>query len=432
MKYLLTILLFFIISLFSFGQSAYESPFQVAHKLFNSDTLINYLQPVSRLEKIKNKYDSLDQLGYWQQAMATYYSFLGNIFASYECLYSGSGPSDELPLPSPYYLRPASNAIVTSVEGYRILALNESHNMPYHRIFASTLLKPLKEKGFTHFAVEAINSRDSLLSQRGYPISSSGFYVKEPFFANLIRRAISLGYKIVPYEIRAAQEKTFSDPHRRVAFRDSIHAVNIASVFNTNLHAKVFMYAGYDHIYKGISDNNLKRAAHILNDFYKLPTLSIDQVQMNGARSDLYQNGFYKYLLQKTAISQPVCLLLESGKWWVSDELAGKVDIQVFHPRIDEDVSFQSIAGDQIKSIIIGPLISEKIMNAYYRYDAKLLQLYVLREYEKHGGLAIPVFQKVLEKNLEMISFSVELNEEPLVLLLRDTKGSVHLKEKLN
>lgn len=99
------------------------------------------------------------------------------------------------------------------METEQIIIINEAHHFPYHRIFISSLLKVLYEKGFRYYGAETLNYGDSTLMQLRYPTLTTGFYTAEPQFASLAREALKLGYKIFPYEARSLQ--TISDPKQR-------------------------------------------------------------------------------------------------------------------------------------------------------------------------------------------------------------------------
>jgi hypothetical protein len=62
------------------------------------------------------------------------------------------------------------------------------------------LLKGLYQKGFGYFATETLDVGDAGLQARGYPTLRSGAYIAEPMYADLVRTALNLGYRVTPYE----------------------------------------------------------------------------------------------------------------------------------------------------------------------------------------------------------------------------------------
>jgi hypothetical protein len=63
-------------------------------------------------------------------------------------------------------------------------------------------MKALRHKGYTYFAAETLFETDTRLNERGYPTKDTGAYINEPIYGDLIRTALRLGYRVVPYEWR--------------------------------------------------------------------------------------------------------------------------------------------------------------------------------------------------------------------------------------
>lgn len=110
-----------------------------------------------------------------------------------------------------YELQPAKKYIVEKAKSEKIIIINEAHNQPLHRVFTTTLLNELYALGFRYCAIEAL-SEDSLLNIDKYPKWTTGYYSAEPQFGNLIREALSIGYKLIAYE---AKEEFIMDVDKR-------------------------------------------------------------------------------------------------------------------------------------------------------------------------------------------------------------------------
>lgn len=152
----------------------------------------------------------------------------------------------------------------------KALMLNECHWCPSNRIMALKLLEPLKEEGYNYFAIEAVSEgEDNTINQKLYPLKSSGFYIKEPYFGLLIREAKKLGFQIVGYDYG------FNDSPKD---RDRIQAENIANIFKEDTNAKVFVYAGIDHIIE--MNNSRKWMAEYFKEITKIDPITIDQVEI--------------------------------------------------------------------------------------------------------------------------------------------------------
>lgn len=72
------------------------------------------------------------------------------------------------------------------------------------RLLTLELLEPLRDRGFTHLALEALWWGDPI-NERGYPTDETGYYVNDVVFAELVRTALALGYELIPYEIEPEQ-----------------------------------------------------------------------------------------------------------------------------------------------------------------------------------------------------------------------------------
>ncbi|MDO5610946.1 MAG: hypothetical protein Q4G62_09305 [Pseudomonadota bacterium] len=101
---------------------------------------------------------------------------------------------------------PALQAILDMTRDQRVVMINEAHTVARTRVLTLQLLEPMREAGFTHLGLETLSVGDDgrlfddALPTRGYPTNHSGYYTREPIFAEIIREAIRLGYTLVAYE----------------------------------------------------------------------------------------------------------------------------------------------------------------------------------------------------------------------------------------
>jgi hypothetical protein len=116
----------------------------------------------------------------------------------------------------------------------------EAHNSPKHREWIEQVLPVLREAGFRDYAAEGLGESPQSLQQRGYPVTSTGFYVSDPQFGNVLRTAINLGLELHRYE---AQGKNYRDRERE-------QAANLAKLFAENPKLKLVVHAGYGHVFK--------------------------------------------------------------------------------------------------------------------------------------------------------------------------------------
>ena len=122
----------------------------------------------------------------------------------------------------------------------RIVIIMESHNAPKHREWIEQTLSTFREAGFAIYAAEGLGESGSALKQRGYPITSTGYYTNDPRFGNLLRKAIELGFEIREYDSfpRDAQQ------------REQDQARALAAVFSSHPTTRLLVHAGHAHVFK--------------------------------------------------------------------------------------------------------------------------------------------------------------------------------------
>ena len=264
-------------------------------------------------------------------------SFVG----AYEELYYRSSYSDSTivneikGILKSYEPTKAIDLILSKTSSEQIVIINESHHRPEHRKFTADLLEELYQQGYRYLALEAIFSNqlarytnypenkyflgDTTIHKRGYPLmnASSGTYVKEPAFGNMIRKALKLGYKIIGYE---ENSKT----------RELNQARNLAKLFEDEPMAKLVVHCGFGHLieaptmWKGKMDTVM--AGH-LKALTQIDPLTIDQTKYYNY-SDVSEIVF-----KDIEDSSPQCLVLKDIVFnsHLTEEQA-YWDITVFHP----------------------------------------------------------------------------------------------------
>jgi hypothetical protein len=103
---------------------------------------------------------------------------------------AGLGPED------------AVAAITALASHRRVVMIIEAHHAPQHRLMTLLLLQSLKREGYGYFAAETLDKSDDRLQSRGYPTLATGFYTAEPLYGDVVRTALRLGYRVMPYELK--------------------------------------------------------------------------------------------------------------------------------------------------------------------------------------------------------------------------------------
>lgn len=171
----------------------------------------------------------------------------------------------------------------------KIIIINEAHHQPYHRVFTKKLLKSLYEKGFRYFGAETLSSWDTLLNKRKYVIQNTGYYTREPLYADLIRTALDLGYTVFAYETNSIKSDSSG-----INFREIEQAKNIKKVMDSNPNGKILIHCGYDHLVETDYPGWGKAMAGRLIEITGVNPFTIDQVKFTERSSSDYENPFFK------------------------------------------------------------------------------------------------------------------------------------------
>ncbi len=259
------------------------------------------------------------------QYLSWYQSFIGD-YADAESSFSidqkpiaGDAPS---PLTQPgWHAVPALDYIPQLAKKYRAVFVNEAHNIALTRTLTVRLLKPLRAEGFNVFAVETLYHSDiAALNKRGYPTADSGFYIREPIYAEMVRTALRLGYKVVAYE---------ADAEHTGNAREAQQAENLWKILKDDPNAKLVVNAGYAHIQKtGQFLGAQSMAEHFIKDSGIQP-LSVEQTILIPHQDRSMDYPEYDAIVAATHPSQPVVYIDKDGEPW---SLRSGYDISVIFP----------------------------------------------------------------------------------------------------
>jgi hypothetical protein len=217
----------------------------------------------------------------------------------------------------------AFEAISSVSSTAQIILINEAHHVPQHRAFTLELLKVLRHKGFTHFAAETLFESDTHLQERGYPTKDTGAYINEPLYGDLVRTALKLGYKVVPYEWHG--QYTPDNRERGQA------ANLVEQIFKDNPKARLVVHAGYSHINEKGTLAGAKTMAQRLKEMTGIDPFTIDQTMMTEHSAPEYEHPIYAYLIAKNRMVKPSVLRNRQSEMWTLEK--GKWDMTLFHPR---------------------------------------------------------------------------------------------------
>lgn len=222
---------------------------------------------------------------------------------------------------SKYRAADARDRILKEAASSQVVILNEAHHVSMHRVYLETLLEDLSKLGYRHLGIEALDPKDSILSRKRSPGKESGFYIQDPSFGNLIRRAFELDYAVFPYE------QYGHDSAQRARGRELSQAMNIKRMMDAYPEDKFIIYCGYDHAAEDSLNNfmglpmagQLKRLTGI--DPFTIDQTVLTEYFLVGSR--------YRKLMQ---INHDAVFTDSSGHYFSQASLPRRMDCNLFHP----------------------------------------------------------------------------------------------------
>lgn len=204
---------------------------------------------------------------------------------------------------------------------HRIVIIMEAHNATEHREWIEQTLPIFHEAGFRHYAAESLSEDGRALRIRGFPVETTGYYVADPRFGNLLRRAISLEFSIYEYEAH------FTNLPQE---REEQQAQALANIIATNPDAKLLVHAGYSHAFKQPQPGFGQWMAGKLWDKTGIEPYSIYQGH------DQYDSPDYRRVAELAGVSDQPKLLIPPPTGLsdpqFADIPAGAIDAFVIHP----------------------------------------------------------------------------------------------------
>ncbi len=258
-----------------------------------------------------------------------YDGFLGSYlraqrkFSIAQLLPAHAAPAPLAP-PGDWHAVPALQAIPKLARDKRAVFLNEDHTNPETRSLTVALLAPLRAEGFNTFAAETLYRKGIAgLRRRGYATAGTGFYTREPVYAEMVRTALKLGYRVIAYE---ASDAAHGDA------REAGEAANLyRRAFVDHPGARLVVNAGFAHIQK---HGRYLGGASMAEDFMRLSgidPLAIEQTMLTGHLRKSYDNPDWRAVIDALHPQQPIVFLDTRGRPW--SILPRRYTASVFFPR---------------------------------------------------------------------------------------------------
>lgn len=231
----------------------------------------------------------------------------------------------------------ALDAIAEAARDRRIVIINEAHHISGHRSFVAALLRRLRPLGFDRYACETFSPEGEVQAQDwrpGQPLHPLlGYYTNDPVFAEAVREAGELGYRLSAYEATTAQSvlpRTASGLDR-IAEREEAQAVNfIDRILKPYPDTRIVVHCGYSHAGEARLGKSDWFAAR-LKQKTGLDPLTIEQSQSWSAPQGSLDPPFTRAVRRRFRIERPV-VVERDGACLISPPFQGAMDLAVFHP----------------------------------------------------------------------------------------------------
>ncbi len=310
------------------------NPFEVYQKGVREN---DYLTPLIELRRNEAEYLKSKQ---WSGLIPDLLAYLNSFVGEYEAAYpfldrhfeKQVKPQPDLqksPLDD-YVPRDALETIASAADKHQVIMINEEHDTPLHRAFTARLLPVLYKKGFRYLAAETLSEADTNLNSRGYPTHKTGFYADDPVFGEMLRTALKLGFKLVPYEhnpkercVNIQDKPNFCQDERERGQAQNLYD----NIFKKDPQAKVLVHVGRGHNQKLKYDDWAFMGWHF-KEISRIEPLSVNQM-MSERSAPRYERPEYRYVTNKWKFNEPIVFQSKSGEWWKSNGF----DLVVYHPR---------------------------------------------------------------------------------------------------
>lgn len=341
------------------------------------------------------------------QYMSWYQTFVGDYpgaHDSYSIRQLAARDDAPSPLEGGYRAKPALDAIADLARNQKAVFFNEAHNVPLTRTLTVELLSRLRAEGFTHFAAETLYETDGDLATRGYPVGKSGFYTMEPICAEMVRTALKLGFKVVPYESEKAGNGDV---------RENAQAKNLYQrVFKDDPAARLVVDAGYAHIQENGRYLGGRSMAQHFRKLSGIDPLTIEQTMLIEHPPGTENHPYYRAVIDSLHPTAPIVFENQDGKPWSLK--AGAYDVSVFFPPDDvrdDRPTWLDLGGLRKPYLVTG----EQCQNTY--------PCLIEARYANEGDDAIPADRLVLDPVK-----SAEGLRDRLTVRAAQTRGNLYLR----
>ena len=286
-------------------------------------------QSLGKLRRLEDSCGVGDAASLYLINRAQLESFVGNHRAALQFADRGRTRADRTEaLPDNARSLDAVAYLTRRAKDRRIVMVNERHHVSTDRLLTLALLKPLADLGFRYLALEAAWNGDDV-NGRGYAVGGTGYYINDPVFAEVVREAVGLGYRVVAYEIEDEQRDKDVEGRKmgKIEKREYWQARNLVErVFDKDPAAKVLIHCGYGHLVKA-----RVTMGYFLTQMTDMDPLTVGQVVLSERGSVEFENPIRVAAEGLGLVSDiPVVLVDDEGRLL---DVGKSVDVTVLGPR---------------------------------------------------------------------------------------------------
>lgn len=213
------------------------------------------------------------------------------------------------PMDGGYKPTPALEAIAELAKDRPAIFFNENHNIALTRTLTVQMLPKLRELGYDTFAAETLYHDDKDLMKRGYPTSDTGFYTEEPIYAEMVRTALKLGFRVVAYE---SESMATGDAREREQARNLYQRV----FDKQHPKARLVVNAGFMHIQKsGKFFDGAAMAQHFMK-ISGIEPVTVEQTVMIPHDVPAGDHPAYRRIAQEVPFDAPIVFRNDAGALW--------------------------------------------------------------------------------------------------------------------
>jgi hypothetical protein len=183
--------------------------------------------------------------------------------------------------------------VLAQAKGRQAVFVNESHGQGQTRAANFALLAGLRAEGFDVLAMETLGTTppvertatrcantsidDTELAARGYPLMYTGYYSLDPVYAETIREALRLGFRVVAYDTPGS-----------IPVREQNEAENLACLFKDDPESRLVVLAGFSHIDERPDGGGIPGGwmAHRFRKLTGIDPLTVDTTTQLALRAD--------------------------------------------------------------------------------------------------------------------------------------------------